>query len=163
MTSNAQKKSIKKWNTSVGSTNYITFRIYRELNEKLKSMALQHHSSVNEYMALIINNYNKYITNKLENIMGKLVQNYDELLEQLANNSVVDIVDDKLYWDMQLLKEMAKININNPQLGMHLDIKMLDAFETKSGEPHFTKFAVTGVQDDDVYSGSRYITKLLAL
>jgi len=95
--------------------------------------------------------------------MGKLVQNYDELLKQLVDNSVVAVTDDKLYWDNLILKEMVKLNIKNPEIGMQLDIKLLEDFETKSGKPYYTKFAVTGVREDDVYNGGKYVTTLLAI
>ena len=94
--------------------------------------------------------------------MGKLVQNYDELLKQLVDNSVVAVTDDKLYWDNLILKEMVKLNTKNPEIGMQLDIKLLEDFETKSGKPHYARFAVTGVCDD-AYNGSKYITTLLAI
>lgn len=163
MTSDTQKEAIKRWNKEVGGINYLDFRIYRDLNEKLKSMALSHHLSVNEFMALIMNNYDKYITNKMENIMGNLVQNFDDLLKQLIDNSIVDISDDKSYWELYLYKEINKMNITRPELCMNIDIKTLEAFETKNQQPHFSRFAVTGIMSDDVYDGCRYITTLLLL
>ena len=163
MTTDAQKKAIKRWNKEVGSVDYLDFRIYRDLNDKLKAMALSHHLSVNEFMMLIMNNYDRYITNKMENIMGRLIQNFDEFLKELKDNSIMDIESDKSYWELYLYKELLKMNITEPELCMNLEIKTLEAFETKTQEPHFSRFAVTGVMDDDVYDGGRYISGLFLI
>ena len=64
MTTDAQKKATKKWNSTTGHENYITFRIYRELNDTVKSMSLKHDLTPNEYIALIVSNYHQYIQMK---------------------------------------------------------------------------------------------------
>lgn len=63
MTTNAQKQAIKKWNDTKGKSDYIKFRIYRELYDNLKLDAKQYNLSVNDLLIEIIDKYDKSLTN----------------------------------------------------------------------------------------------------
>lgn len=91
--------------------------------------------------------------------MKEMIQNYNEFLGKVCNNSSREIVDDKIFWNSLVFNKMKMTGIKG-EVGALFSVEVLKGFETKNGEPFCIDFAVTGIVNKD---NTTFITKLLAV
>lgn len=94
--------------------------------------------------------------------MESIIQNYDEFLIKIRENASVDINYDVIFWDSFITKGMGELGIESI-VGTNFEIETLKGFETKTGIPYCSRFAVTGTCDSNDNQDVVYITRVLAV